>query len=433
MLPRVLPLVCMICALSYLAPRPAGGQTMQQVLNELFVFGGGDQPLSLAGSPGAHGMHFIPSESETNQVLLQFFKNSIAASVASFPLSSTAGSETFVFVAGVPTPTSTTLGPIFAERAQTLGRGRVNAGVNVSRLRFDEIRGVGVEDLQFTFIHDNVGDTTLLGDRTVENDLLVLSLNLDIEAETYAFYATFGLTDWLDLSVAVPIVDIEIQGKSTAVVQPSTFESDSALHFFAGTPRDPVLQQNKTETGGATGIGDIAARVKVHVARSENWDLGILGEVRAPTGREEDFLGTGDINAKGLFIASARLGDFGPHANIGFEYRGSSIDQNEVEIIAGFDQGLADWATLAVDLLAAFKVGDKQIAFPEPVTFDLPFRRTVRRTNIPDIRDDVIDGSMGFKFRTGAGLVIITNVLVPLNDGGLRSSPIPTLGVEYIH
>ncbi len=431
MTPRIVPLLCLTFSLSAFAPESAHAQTMREVLNGLFVFGGGEQPLTLAGSPGAHGMHFIPSESETNGALLQFFNNSIASSLSSFPLSSTAGSETVVFVSGVPTPTSTSFGPIFAERAQTLGRGRLNAGVNVSRLRFDQVRGIPSEDVQFTFVHDNVGDTTVLGDVTVENDLLLLSLNLDIRAEVYAVYASFGLTDRLDLSVAVPVVDLQIQGTSRAAVQLSTLDSDSALHFFVGTSSDPVLEESTTGMGNATGVGDIAARLKIHVVDGEHWDLGASAELRAPTGREDDFLGTGDVNAKGLLIISGTFGDFAPHTNIGFEYRGSSIDQNELEIVAGFDHRLASWATLAVDLLGSFKVGKEKIDFPDPVTFDEPFRRTVRLTNIPDMRDDVIDGSIGLKLRTGAGLFLITNVLVPLNDGGLRSSPIPTLGLEY--
>ena len=84
-----------------------------------------------------------------------------------------------------------------------------------------------------------------------------------------------------------------------------------------------------------------------------------------------------------------------------------------------------------MDFLSAFKVGDQELVFPQPVRFDEPFRRTLPATNIPDRNDDIIDGSIGFKFRTGSGLIIVTNVLVPLNDGGLRSSPVPTLGVEY--
>lgn len=95
---------------------------MQEALNELFVFAGGGSPLFLVGSAGTgatqvHGAHFIPSEAETNATLLDFFNNAIAANIASFPLSSTVSSQTFVFVGGVPQATSNSFGPIFAERA----------------------------------------------------------------------------------------------------------------------------------------------------------------------------------------------------------------------------------------------------------------------------------------------------------------------------
>ena len=68
---------------------------------------------------------------------------------------------------------------------------------------------------------------------------------------------------------------------------------------------------------------------------------------------------------------------------------------------------------------------------PAPVEIEAPFPREIRRTNIPDRRDDILDGSLGFKFRTPAGIVLVSNVVVPLNSGGMRPSPIPTFGLEY--
>jgi hypothetical protein len=52
-------------------------------------------------------------------------------------------------------------------------------------------------------------------------------------------------------------------------------------------------------------------------------------------------------------------------------------------------------------------------------------------TNIPNMRDDIIDASIGLKFVTSPGLTIITNALIPLNDGGLRPDVAWTLGLEY--
>jgi hypothetical protein len=444
MLPRALRAFCVLSLVLILAPAALPGQTAREALDQLFLFGGSVDPFFLAGSAStagtaAHGQHFIPSQSETNGALLEFFNTAIATQISSFPLSSTVSSETFRFVEGVPTPTSTSFGPIFAERAQTIGRGRLKAGANYSHTGFSEIRGVSLSDVQMTFVHVNsdfAGCDTIFNDDCskygvpqVENDLIDLSLDLEMGADVFAFFATFGVTDWLDLSVAVPVVNFQMRGTSFASIIPST--PDSAFHFFGGTPQDPVLQATNTTDFETTGIGDIAGRLKVHLVAGENWDLGVLGEVRAPTGREEDFLGSGEWNAKGLLIMSGNFSDFSPHANVGYEYRGAEFDQDQLWIIAGFDQRLADWATLAVDLLGGFKVGEQELSFPESVTFDAPYRRTADLTNIPDRRDDTLDGSLGFKLRTSGGVIVVTNILVPLNDGGLRARPTPTLGIEY--
>ena len=424
---------------------PLAGQSLRDVLDQLFMFGSGGEQLFLAGSAGVettqvHGQHFIPAQSAGNGALLDFLTSSLAINVSSFPLPSTVSSQTFRFVDGVPTPSSTSFGPIMAERAQTIGRGRLNAGVNYSRVSFHRLRGRPLDDLRLTFTHVNVdfegcdeivgGDCTEFGIPQVENDLIDLGLDLRMEAEVVAFFATFGLTDRIDLSFAIPVVNLSLDGVSLAEVDPST--TDRALHFFGGTPENPVLEATSVARGSASGLGDVAVRLKVRLTDNPTWNIGVLGEARAPTGREEDFLGTGHLNARGLLIVSGRFDEFSPHANLGFEYRGNDLDQNEVELVVGFDHMLSDWATIAVDLLGAFKLGQSELVFPEPVEITSPFFRRVERTNIVNRRDDIVDGSLGFKFRTGSGVVFVANLLVPLNDGGLRSRITPTFGIEYL-
>lgn len=442
---RPLALASLVMCAGSLAPAsPARAQSLSERLDQLFIFGEGGTPLFLAGSAGSeaavHGAHFIPAEAEGNGALLDFFSSAIAINVSSFPLPSTVSSETFRFVDGVPTPTSNSFGPISAERAQTIGRGRLNAGVNYSRLNFARLRGVDLDAISFTFVHENSdfpncdeifgGECGEFGVPQFENDVITLDLDLSIDAEVFAFYATFGVTDWLDLGVAVPVVDLELDGISVARVNPST--GDEALHFFGGTPDNPVLEATGQARGSATGLGDVAVRLKGQLTRNEVWNVGILGELRVPTGREEDFLGAGSVNAKGLAILSGLYDGFSPHLNFGYEYRGSDLDEDEIELIVGFDQRLAEWATLAVDLLGSFQLGPGEIDFPEPATLSAPFVRTIRPTNLPDLRDDVVDASFGFKFRTGGGMVIIAHTLVALNDGGLRSRVAPTFGIEYL-
>ena len=438
------PLVCVvITALTSIAPQAAAGQSMRDVLNQLFVFSGGDDPLFLGGSAGVpntqvHGNHFIPSEAESNGAVLAFFNNAITSNIAHFPLSSTVSSQTFVIAGGVPTPTSGSFGPIFSERAPTLGKGRFNAGFSFTRLSFARMRGIPLADMTLRFVHENSdfptcddifgGDCTDHGVPEFEHDVIELNLDLGIEADLYAFYAAVGITDWLDVSLAIPVIDFRLDGTSSARIIPA---STPPFHFFGGTQESPILEAT-TRVGDKTlGVGDIAARLKARIVRSDVLDVAVLGEIRAPTGREQDFLGTGAVGARGLLIASGTFGDFSPHLNAGYAHRGGDLSADAVEIAAGFDHRLAPWATLAVDLLSAFRMEDDGIGFPAPVELLQPYRRVVERTNIPNIRDDIVDGAIGVKFRTGAGVVLIANALVALNDGGLRSRVVPTFGIEY--
>lgn len=138
---------------------------------------------------------------------------------------------------------------------------------------------------------------------------------MGIQADVFALYAAAGITDWLDFSLAVPVVKVHLRGTSRAQLIPSEAE---VFHFFGGTPEQPVLDATTSVEDEASGVGDIAARLKARFLRSEVLDMAILGEVRIPTGREEDFLGTGEFGGRGLLTMSGTFGDFSPHVNAGF-------------------------------------------------------------------------------------------------------------------
>ncbi|HLE56066.1 MAG TPA: hypothetical protein VJB15_03220, partial [Rhodothermia bacterium] len=146
------------------SPSSAEAQGLRGKISDLFIFGPGQAPLFLAGpanpnnpaSLQVHGSHFIPSSTESNASVISFITDAISGSVANLPIGSTSGGETFRFVAGVPVATSTSAGPIFAERAQTLGRGRILAGVSRSGFRFSTLRGVDMRDINLVFAHQNV-------------------------------------------------------------------------------------------------------------------------------------------------------------------------------------------------------------------------------------------------------------------------------------
>lgn len=440
---RIVRCIAVLASVLFLGlPQGIRAQTMRETLNQLFVFGSGEDPLFLAGSAGfpdtqVHGEHFIPSAVGANNALLGVFTGAIGSDISNFPRSSTVASETFSFVGGVPTPTSNSFGPIFAERAQTLGRGRFDVSMSYSSIQFDRLRGIPMSDVQLNFLHQNVdfpgcderfGDCSLYGTPLLEHDVVRLDLDLRIRAKLYAFNATVGVTDWMDIGVAVPVVDLSIDGRSTATVV--TADVENITHFFGGTVDNPILTAQTTSEGSTRGIGDVAARTKLRILNGEHTGAAILGEVRLPTGREEDFLGTGHIAARGMFIASSTLGSFGPHVNFGYMHRTGAGVSDSFQFATGFDQRFSDWATFVVDLVGDVKTQPSP-TFPGPVTFDPPIVTTVRRTNVPNIRDDIIDGSIGFKFRTSGGVILWTNALVALNDGGLRDRMVGTFGLQF--
>jgi hypothetical protein len=426
---------------------PAPAQGLRGRIPDLFRFGDCPEPLCLnssVNSASGHGDHYIGSTVAGTNNLLGFLSGAIATAVAGVPISTATTGVSFAFVGGAPVEQASSAGPIFGERVQTLGKGRFLAGVNFTGVDFRSVRGVPLDNLAFTFTHQNVcrtnpnwqpGQTcppplaadTALGSPLFENDVIEVNSSIDMSLQVASVYLTYGLLERVDLGVAIPLVRADLRAGSVARVVP--FDSPTP-HFF-GTASDPLLSASSGTKGSATGIGDIAARIKVNLAGSERGAVGLLTEARFPTGNEDDFLGTGKFALRVLGIASARYGDFSPHANVGYLYRSGKSITDAVLTTVGFDQLLASWATLAVDVIGQWQVGTNQLILPGPVTFTFPTRRQATPTNIPNRNDSLLDGSLGFKLNLGGGATGVANALVPLNNGGMRGNLAWTAGLEY--
>jgi hypothetical protein len=436
-----------VTALLLLIGPPLPAQDLRHQLSDLFIFGTGEDPLTLGGTSDPdnpdsiriHGNHFVPAAVASNGTVISFLTNSIGSNVANVPVSATSGGSTFSFEGGVPTRTSTSAGPIFGERAQTLGRGRLLVGLSRTGVHFKTLRGVDLDHVQFTFTHANsdfpgcdsvaAGDCSLMGVPTLENETIGLNLSLDVRLTVTGFLLTYGLTDRIDVGVALPVVSVSLAGTSTAQITP--FGPPPAVHFFGGTPDDPILTGSRSIDGSTTGLGDVNARVKLNLRRGAPLSVGVLGDVRFPTGSEDNLLGSGAFAARGLAILSAQFGSFSPHANVGYLYRGGDFETDAVLITAGFDHLLATWATLAVDVISQLQVGDSPLEIPAPVEIQSPYQRTIIPTVIPDTRDDIVDGSLGLKLAAAPGLTVVGNGQWSLNRGGLRPDVIWTVGLEY--
>lgn len=419
-----------IALLAGLATPLAAQDGLRSKITELFTFGDCGDPLCLEGlveQQNVHGDHFIPANVDGNRVVIAFIENAIGRSVANTPLGATSSGVTFTFEGGVPVATSLSSGPIFAERSQTLGRGRVFLGANVTGLRFQRLRGVPLDDLTLNLAHEDVNDDGL-GDPEFENDLIQVRVGLDIDLLVTSFLLTYGVTDWVDIGIAVPIVRTSLKGASVAQVVP--FGSPT-LHFFAGTGSDPVLQAATSVSGTATGIGDVATRVKINVAQGEHLGVGLMGDARLPTGNEADFLGAGNLSWRVLGILSGRWDTFSPHLNTGYLVRSGEFDNDAIVAVLGFDNLVANWATVAAEFISEWQVGESKLSLPEPITFVSPFQRTVQASAVPERRDNLLAGSVGLKVKTRRSLTLVGNAIVPLGNGGLQPGVVWTGGLEF--
>jgi len=435
-----------VVAISIL-PSHSSAQALRDRISDLFIFGPGQAPLFLAGSGDpnnpaslqAHGLHFIPSSNAENASLIAFITDALGASVANIPIGSTSGGETFRFEGGVPVRTSTSAGPIFAERAQTLGRGRVLAGISRTGFRFATLRGVDMGNIDLTFTHQNVdfpgcdtqfgGDCSLYGVPVLENDAMDFHLSMDLDVRVTSMYITYGISDRFDLGLVVPIVQAEFRGESDAQIRP--FGGTTAAHYFAGTADNPVLTAHRQSLGSAAGLGDVALRAKLNLRETPDASFAFLVDGRFPTGSEKDLLGSGKFAGRALVILNSRIGDFSPHVNAGYLHHAGTQQNDAVLGTVGFDDRMAENVTLAADLVTELQVGDSKLHLPGLVTYDSPFRRTLTPTNIPEIRDDIVNGSFGVKVTPARNTTLVLNTLFPLNRGGLRPNLVYTAGIEY--
>jgi hypothetical protein len=289
---------------------PASAQGLRQKLEQnLFSFGDCGEPLCLAPlvlANNVHGSHFIPSAESGNAAIISFLGSAVGSNVSNIPISATTSGVTYRFEGGAPVRTNVSAGPIFAERAQTLGRGRFLLGANASSIRFNSLRGVPLSGLEFNFTHQDTPPIGVLGDPPRENEFINVRTALDVNVLATVAFATYGVTDRIDLSVAVPFVSTSIDGESVGQIVPF---GDQPAHYFAGTAAAPVLTATAGVKGSASGIGDMAIRAKLNLSSSAadaRTGFALLGDVRLATGKEDDFLGAGSTTTRILGIVSSR-------------------------------------------------------------------------------------------------------------------------------
>jgi len=389
---------------------------------------------SLATLPGEqpHSAHFTSSfQSDFSQ-----FNTALVGALVSVPLPSPASGFTYRFdpSLGVFQRTTTSFGPILADRADTIGAGRLAMGFAFQRFTYDSIEGLDIEGIPAVFTHDNA---QLLGGR---QDVITTVNTITATVSQSTAFATYGVTDRFDISLAIPLVNVNLMVVSDATIH-RLGTTDELTHFFRQSNGDVGVRRLFTATGSAAGIGDITARFKATMRRSSSGALAAGLDVRVPTGDEANLLGSGTTGLQPFAIWSSAFGTVSPHANVSYTWNGSSIlagdpatgqaadFPDEFRYTVGSEIAMSRRATLALDLLGRTVIDAERL---QPSTFHaLDGTSTFADITFDRSTFNLLNGSMGVKINLAGRLLAEANILFALDNHGLRDRVTPLVGLEY--
>ncbi len=353
----------------------------------------------------SHAPHFLASSLQG----LDSLNTSLASSLGFLSLNSSSSGFTFDVERGVPVRTTDSLGPLLAERAPTLGKGKLDLAMTYTRIEYSRFQGTPLNKLKLDFQHEDVNgngirDTT--GIFSFESDVVEATIDLSITEDIWALFGTYGITQNWDVGIVVPIIHINLRAVGDATVIRNSPNS-TLVHNFG-----PDSSPSHVSGGGEeTGIGDILVRSKYNFLRNQGFwpDLAVLGQVKLPSGDPDDLLGTGHTNFMGMLVASKTYGFLTPHVNAGYELTTGPSEDDNLRYIVGFDAQVHPRVTLVTELLGRW----------EP-------NRTGNGRHL-------LDMAFGLKVNPVGSFFIGGYAQVPLNrNEGLRANVIWSLAVEYI-
>ena len=363
----------------------------------------------------------------------------LAIQLATPPLPSPASGFTYTLdpALGVFQRTTDSFGPLLAERAETIGKGKVSFGFSYQRFTFDTVEGIDLEELPAVFTHDNPTP----GGRS---DLVTTVNAIQADTDRFTAFLTWGVADRLDVSVAVPLLDSNMTVTSDATIRRIGTQSNPAVHYYGDANGGFGSTRPFVSSGQATGIGDVALRLKAAVLHGKA-GLALGADVRFPTGDEENLLGSGAWGARPFlaFSLATRIGGlaFSPHLNAGYLWNGESVlagdivagtkgdMPNQASWVFGFDLAATKGITLSADVLGRTVFNSQRVV-------ETTFHALDGVSTFPDIGFEsgdftAWDAAVGIKANPSGRLLLDLGLVFALNKTGVRDTVTPLVGFEY--
>ncbi len=403
----------------------------------------GGETFLLSADPASRGFGLPIQTGGISDIFTQALGREILTESAVIPLPS--GSAGFEYsynpTLNVFERTSIGLGSIFNERVNTLGTGGLAFGASYIRQAFDTFNGRDLSNLPI--------DRSLFRPQQslgpfISTGIVKASVNLGVTTNTTALWGTYGLTDWMDVSVLLPITVISLRAKSTIEQGSLTLLEDLPV-FLADSQCNPgrnpptkcniadfttlrrgtrfnfplvtrdengnIIRNNITNRVKKTkaGFGDMIIRSKARLLESKWGNFGGLAELTLPTGRENNFLGDDAVKARFLLLYSKSFltNRLNFHLNGGGKVTTQTSNKNTFEYGSAVDFMVIPQLSLIGELIGSWRIDPKGL----PRHF--------------------IDGAFGFKANPYKGFILSASFRIPATNDGLRSDLVYLGGLEY--
>jgi hypothetical protein len=365
----------------------------------------------------------------------------LASQLTTVPVPSPASGFIYQFDAATGTFVRSTrsFGPILADRGETIGRGRVAFGTNYQFFSFDHLDGIALTDVPAVFRHDAYRSTP------GRSDVISTINTINVSVAQLTSALTYGLTERIDVSVAVPVVSTQLSLLSNATIQRVGTGTNLAVHYF----RDETAQGGFGSThqffssGSATGIGDLLVRAKGTLMREGPRALAAGIDVRLPTGDAENLLGAGATGVRPFVAVSGGFHALAPHLNVAYQWNGRSVLAGDVRAgrkgnmpdqftyAVGTDVSVNPRLSLVVDLLS-----QRIINSPRLSTFDFVAVGPVSSVALEDLQFTTgsywtTAGAIGVKANLAPRLLINFNLRFAASKNGLTDRLTPLIGAEW--
>jgi hypothetical protein len=442
---------------------------------------------------------FVPATNKavlTSAISLPFgLGYQYASQIATSPSAATSVGYVFTFEKGALSAKPADLGPLLSDIPQTIGKNKFYIGASYQWMEFSKSGGQSMSSFMYPGGFIDARNKWGYNYNQATASLKMNNINT---------YISYGITNRLEISAVVPWSQAELNFQTSCaptsygVTSGWTYTSSGgqtenlcgatgepwAVYDLNGTPvgingyqeYDVSFMMPNTQDQKASGMDDVTLRAKYEILKKSHQGLALGVEYRLPTGDPLNLKGSGATGVR-PFLAWSYNGRISPHANIGYQYNGKSV--NDVFDTASLESvekctttgTLANCSQITTinysDILAATKLpniitfsGGADFALSKRINLDADFlersmsndgsrvwaqevgsssehvsyaENYVTKSNFFNGSKDKTTIVLGAKGKLASHLLLGASVMIDASNNGLsyKPSPIATLSYDF--